>query len=238
VLAARSSTVFMEEVLGTGKESAVVVGSHHVPVDGMAPRVFKALLHFIYTDSLPDELADHGDRIAIVQGLLAEADRYDMARLKLICSDLLLATEVGRDVTFIVGCVLFTAHSCVLAARSSTVFMAKVLGTGKESAVGGGSRHVRVDGIAPRVFKALLHFIYTDSVLDHGIARGLLEAAHRYGMERLKMICTDVLCSNIDATTALHTLKLANKHGCLKLNQACVKFIRGMLDAFNLEERK
>jgi len=42
------------------------------------------------------------------------------------------------------------------------------------------------------------------------------------------MICTDVLCSNIDATTALHTLKLANKHGCLKLNQACV----------NLEERK
>jgi len=107
--------------------------------------------------------------------------------------DLLLASEVGRDVTFVVGGEQFTAHRCVLAARSFTVFMAEVLGTGKESAnevhgtgkeisVGGGSRHVRVDGMAPRVFKALLHFICTDSVLDHGIARGLLEAAHRYGM--------------------------------------------------------
>jgi speckle-type POZ protein len=117
-------------------------------------------------------------------------------------------------VTFVIGGEQFTAHRCVLAARSSTVFMAEVLGTGKESAnevigtgkesaVGGGSRHVRVDGMAPRVFKALLRFIYTkslsDELADHGdritIARGLLVVADRYGMERLKLICSDMLCS-------------------------------------------
>jgi len=100
--------------------------------------------------------------------------------------DLLLASEVGRDVTFVVDGELFTAHSCVLAARSSTAFMAEVL-AGKEST---GSRHVRVNGMAPSVFRALLHFIYTDSLpvvqdeeedLDVrvGFARALLEAADR-----------------------------------------------------------
>jgi speckle-type POZ protein len=130
--------------------------------------------------------------------------------------DLLLASEVGRDVTFVVDGEQFTAHRCVLAARSSTAFMAEVL-AGKEST---GSRHVRVNGMAPSVFRALLHFIYTDSLpvvqdeeedLDVrvGFARALLEAADRYDMERLKMICTDVLCNNIYAGTALPTLQLS-----------------------------
>jgi speckle-type POZ protein len=107
----------------------------------------------------------------------------------------------------------------------------EVHGIGKESAVGGGSRHVRGDGMTPMVFKALLHFIYTDSLsdeetnslsddetdppsdeeADHGL-RIAISAADRYDMERLKLICSDMLCSYIDATTAVHTLQLAHKH--------------------------
>jgi speckle-type POZ protein len=70
-----------------------------------------------------------------------------------------------------------------------------------------------------------------------GFARALLEVADRYDMERLKMICTDVLCNNIYAGTALPTLQLSHKLRCLKLNQACVEFIRDKLDRFNMEKK-
>jgi len=59
-----------------------------VDVDGMAPPVFKTLLHFIYTDTLPDDLlGDLGreEHQELVRDLLAGADRYGMDRLKQIC---------------------------------------------------------------------------------------------------------------------------------------------------------
>jgi len=89
--------------------------------------------------------------------------------------------------------------------------------------------------MAPRVFKALLRFIYTDSVpgeelaADHGdkffITWDLLKAADHFGLERLKLICSDMLCGHIDALSAAITLKLAHRHGCLELKQACIKFL-------------
>jgi speckle-type POZ protein len=53
----------------------------------MAPPVFKTLLHFIYTDTLPDDLlGDLGsENQELVRDLLAAADRYGMDRLKQIC---------------------------------------------------------------------------------------------------------------------------------------------------------
>jgi len=70
----------------------------------------------------------------------------------------------------------------------------------------------------------LLHFIYTDALPEvHEddkvvIAQGLLVAADRYAMERLKLICANMLCSYIsDARMAITTLDLADKHGCRRL---------------------
>ena len=83
---------------------------------------------------------------------------------------------------------------------------------------------MQIDDMEPRVFKALLHFIYTDALLEvHEedkivMAQGLLVAADRYAMERLKLICADMLCNYInDARTAITTLDLADKHGCRRL---------------------
>lgn len=85
VLATRS-TAFMAEFFGpVGSTSAVT----RVRIDDMEPRVFKALLHFIYTDTLPDEVRVGDDKIVVAQGLLVAADRYAMERLKLICRDML-----------------------------------------------------------------------------------------------------------------------------------------------------
>jgi speckle-type POZ protein len=72
----------------------------------------------------------------------------------------LLQTETGADVVFHVGTETFAAHRCVLAARSP-VSSAELFGTMKECDTGG---VVRIEEIEAQVFKALLHFVYTDSL--------------------------------------------------------------------------
>jgi speckle-type POZ protein len=130
------------------------------------------------------------------------------------------------DVTFKVGVDTFRAHRCILVARSS-VFKAELLGPMKEKT----AARVRINDMESNVFKALLHFIYTDSLPE--IAEGdtaamcqhLLVAADRYSMERLKLICEEKLCNHICKRTAATTLTLAEQHGCGTLKKACFKFL-------------
>jgi speckle-type POZ protein len=79
VLAARSS-VFKAELHGPMKEG---VGDPIV-IHEMEADVFKCLLHFIYTDTLPALVMADRDA-AMASHLLVVADRYDVQRLKLIC---------------------------------------------------------------------------------------------------------------------------------------------------------
>lgn len=138
---------------------------------------------------------------------------------------LLLAGETA-DVTFEVGAETSAAHRCILAAPSP-VFKAELLGPMKEKT----STHIRIDDMEPKVFKALLHFIYTDSlpVMDEvdgaAFAQHLLVAADRYSMGRLKLICKGKLCDHICKSKAATTLALAEQHGCDALKKACFKFL-------------
>ncbi|RCV39118.1 hypothetical protein SETIT_8G198100v2 [Setaria italica] len=138
----------------------------------------------------------------------------------------LLDSKVGADVKFNVGRETFTAHRNVLAARSP-VFKAQLFGWMKEKK----AAQIRIDDIEPRVFRAMLHFIYTDSLpeIDEGdirvMAQHLLVAADRYGLERLKLVCEDVLRNFIDTSTVATTLALAEQHGCHGLKEGCFKFL-------------
>nr|CAB3490363.1 unnamed protein product [Digitaria exilis] len=81
VLGARSS-VFMAELFGPMKEKH----ESHIQIHDMEPGVFRAMIHFIYTDTMPSEM-DKGDTYVMAEHLLVAADRYDPQRLKLICED-------------------------------------------------------------------------------------------------------------------------------------------------------
>jgi speckle-type POZ protein len=123
---------------------------------------------------------------------------------------LLLSSDETADVTFLVGKDTFRAHRCVLAARSS-VFKMDLLGPMKNKT----AAHVlRIDNMEANVFKALLHFIYTDSLpeMEEGntsaMCQHLLVAADRYNLERLKLFCEEKLCDHVFQKTAT-TLKLA-----------------------------
>lgn len=85
VLAARSP-VFKAQLFGPMKEKSM----QGIKVDDMEAPVFKALLHYIYWDELPEMqeltgLNSKGASTLMAQHMLAAADRYGLERLKLLC---------------------------------------------------------------------------------------------------------------------------------------------------------
>jgi speckle-type POZ protein len=135
----------------------------------------------------------------------------------------------GADVTFEVKGEVFRAHKAVLPIRSP-VLKAELWGpVGKKN-----RRRITVEDMEPAVFKALLPFIYTDSLPASGdldgdgndeIVEHLLVAADRYTMERMRLTCESILCRRLDVENVAATLALADRHYCCKLKDACIRFI-------------
>ncbi|CAL4997539.1 unnamed protein product [Urochloa decumbens] len=145
------------------------------------------------------------------------------------CLGKLLEAEEGADITFSVGGETFGAHKLVLAMRSP-VFKAELYGPMKE----GSAQLVIIEDMQPVVFRALLHFIYTDSLPDMDnlggdanceMMRHLLVAADRYAVVRLKLVCQSILCENLNAKNVVTTLVLAYQHDCNLLQDVCLEYI-------------
>lgn len=142
----------------------------------------------------------------------------------------MLKERKGADVTFSVCGELFHAHRWLLAARSP-VFEAELIGPMKEKA----TPSIKVEEIEPQIFRAVLHFVYTDSILllddehyNEGMTANLqhlLVAADRYSLDKLRVLCESKLCESMDVETVATTLVLAEQHNCKGLQEACVEFM-------------
>ncbi|EEE51059.1 hypothetical protein OsJ_31723 [Oryza sativa Japonica Group] len=102
LLAARSP-VFSAELYGLMKEGDT---AGVVRIEDMEAQVFKLLLRFMYTDSLPKMEEED----VMWQHLLVAADRHDLQRLKLICEDR-LCNYIGVS-TVLNILVLADQHHC------------------------------------------------------------------------------------------------------------------------------
>ncbi|GJN36667.1 hypothetical protein PR202_gb25549 [Eleusine coracana subsp. coracana] len=118
----------------------------------------------------------------------------------------------------------------VVLATRSPVFKAELCGPLRDKE----RQNIIVEDMQPTVFSALLHFIYTDSLpsmddLHRGenreFVKYLLEAADRYAMDRMKIICESILCKRLDLDNVAATLALADQHQCHKLKDVCIQFI-------------
>jgi speckle-type POZ protein len=148
----------------------------------------------------------------------------------------LLAAKDGADVTFqlVADGETFTAHRCVLAARSP-VFRAQLYGEMKEGKSAGSGVPIPIEDMDAQVFRALLAFIYTDSLPEPGDGeeddgamaqyQHLLAAADKYGLEGMKLICQEKLCEHIRASSVATMLALAERHHCRGLKEACFEFL-------------
>ncbi|XBI94762.1 hypothetical protein VPH35_031343 [Triticum aestivum] len=82
-----------------------------ITVTDVHPAVFEALLHFIYTDSLPTMVhPGRDDYKEIVMHLLVAADRYAMERLKVICESILCKNIDAK--TVVTTLALADQHHC------------------------------------------------------------------------------------------------------------------------------
>ncbi|GMI65038.1 BTB-POZ and MATH domain 4, BTB-POZ AND MATH DOMAIN 4 [Hibiscus trionum] len=147
---------------------------------------------------------------------------------------MLLENEEGSDITFNVFGDKFHAHKLVLAARSP-VFEAEFSDRMEED-----DNEIVVTDMEPRVFKALLHFIYRDSLIDDeefvgtssscmpsvsdALAAKLLAAADKYDLPRLRLMCESVLCKDISVNSVANILALADRHHAMDLKAVCLKF--------------
>lgn len=145
----------------------------------------------------------------------------------------LLDNQEASDVTFNVSGEKFHAHKLVLAARSP-VFKANFFDSAEED-----STEVVIEDMDPKVFKAMLHFVYRDTLPDEELispnsspssskietlAERLLAAAHTYGLKRLRLLCESKLCKDISVNTVASILALADSYNAAELKAACLKF--------------
>ncbi|KAK3126327.1 hypothetical protein QOZ80_7AG0554940 [Eleusine coracana subsp. coracana] len=141
----------------------------------------------------------------------------------------LLETKKGADVEFEVRGQLFAAHKLVLAARSS-VLNEEFFGSMMEK----DTSYISISDMDPKAFKALLRYIYTDTLpeiplnsREEGVvvAEGLLLATDRYNLKDLKALIEKMMCEHVRVSTVLPMLALAEQHQCLKLKEKCLRFM-------------
>lgn len=107
----------------------------------------------------------------------------------------LLDSQFGADVTFEVNGEQLRAHRIMLAARSP-VLRAELFGHMKEKHMD----YIQIDDMDATVFRAMLHFIYTDSLPEMNerdkvaMAQHLIDAADRYDLERRGILSLQFGC--------------------------------------------
>ncbi|KAE9606241.1 hypothetical protein Lal_00025033 [Lupinus albus] len=143
----------------------------------------------------------------------------------------LLENMEGSDVTFNVAGEKFPGHKLVLAARSPE-FRSKFFDVEQQEII--------VTDLDTKVFKALLHFIYWDTLteevdevssttssdflISETLTAKLLAAADKYGLERLRMMCESRLCKDICVNSVSNILTLADSCHATELKSVCLKF--------------
>ncbi|KAM0030398.1 putative chromatin remodeling & transcription regulator BTB-POZ-MATH family [Helianthus debilis subsp. tardiflorus] len=145
---------------------------------------------------------------------------------------MLLENMEGSDVTFNVAGEIFHAHKLVLAARSP-VFRTNFF---REE---GDDHEIVITDIEPRVFKAMLHFIYRDELDEDELAASsasseshvgdtlsakLLAAADEYDLCRLKRMCESRICKDISVNSVGRILAFADTYHAMELKAICLRF--------------
>jgi speckle-type POZ protein len=119
----------------------------------------------------------------------------------------------------------FQCHRAILAARS-TVFQAMFSNDMEERQ----NSKVTIPDIEPEVMAEMLGFVYTYHTLPGTLgfkhmAAGLLAAADKYDLARLKVMCEEALARGLTVENVANVLMLADLHSAEQLKARTIEFI-------------
>lgn len=157
-----------------------------------------------------------------ISGMTSLSDRFKISECRL-ADDMngLFENQAFSDVTLVCGKREFKMHKAILAARSC-VFAAMF----EHRMLEGQSNRVHVTDLDEEVLQELLRFIYTGQTLCiERMSDLLLAASDKYALDRLKALCEEALCSNLDVENVADTLILADLHSARQLKCQAIEFI-------------
>ncbi|XP_010535766.1 PREDICTED: BTB/POZ and MATH domain-containing protein 5-like [Tarenaya hassleriana] len=150
---------------------------------------------------------------------------------------MLLDNMEGSDVTLDVAGEKFQAHKLVLAAQSP-YFKSKFF-NGPEA----DNEVVTINDLEPKVFKALLHFMYKDSLpedvepvltqsfdslelseISETLVAKLMAAADIYKLDRLRLMCESHICKGLSINSVAKILVIADRYNAVELKGVCLRF--------------
>ncbi|XP_065205361.1 speckle-type POZ protein-like [Planococcus citri] len=124
----------------------------------------------------------------------------------------------------------YPAHKNILSARCP-VFAAMFKHNMKENE----KNRIDIEDMNAEIVGEFLNYVYTGKC-EHlkNVAEGLLAAADKYGLNRLKMICAEELYKTLSVENAANVLLLADMHGVKELKSESIKFIvANFIEVFN-----
>ncbi|XP_027934819.1 BTB/POZ and MATH domain-containing protein 4-like [Vigna unguiculata] len=198
--------------------------------------------HFEHSTYLKDDCLQLNCTVGVLPTKVENSMTIEVPESNIAKSfEMLFEDEQSSDVTFSVGGNKFYAHKIVLAARSS-VFKSQFFG-GTDKV----DREILVNDMEPKVFKALLQFIYKDTLIEDEelhlsvsssmaslselYVTKVLAAAHKYDLPRLKLMCESVLCKHISINSVAHILVICDCYEATGLKSTCLQFSAENLNA-------
>ena len=137
--------------------------------------------------------------------------------------------ELLSDITFVVENRRVYAHK--LLCLRCPYFYNMLTGEYMESR----ASELLVEDVRYDIFLLLLEFLYSDRVdVTLDVAMELFQAADRFGVDRLKKRCEEVMQRAISIDTAAHILLAADVHNAEVLRERCMRYILTHFDAVSV----
>jgi leucine-zipper-like transcriptional regulator 1 len=130
------------------------------------------------------------------------------------------------DITFLVEGVEIYAHK-ILCSRCP-VLNAML----NSEMIEGSSSSIAIHDVRHTIFLSLMEYLYTDDTqvtLEN--AMELFQVADRFGVERLKRICENLMLSSLNIENAAHILFTADLYDAKGLRERCIAFIVAYFNA-------
>lgn len=137
---------------------------------------------------------------------------------------LLKDKESCSDVIIEVDKTDLKAHKFILAAQSPVFSVMLKHKSMKEAQ----NNRIIIKDMDLEVGRQMLEFIYTNKQPSRitEFANELMAAAHKYEMNRLRVMCEEILFNNITFDNAIKTLIYANMYGAENLKEAIINFMK------------